>query len=162
MNIQILKKPFYLFLLLMMGLLSCKTVKKLPATIAGASRAKLVGSWTLTNISYDGLLPGSVQSLFGETIPDLNGGIWKLTNSGNGSYTLSNGNAQSIYWSYSNDNNIPTFQFKKLYQGDKARKVEEGYQLLISNIDGAHMTLRSPVPLGDKTAYVLLHFEKLP
>ena len=46
------------------------------------------------------------------------GSTWQLTNSGNGIYTLADGTSQTIYWSL-NDNN-QTFQFKKIFEGDKS------------------------------------------
>jgi hypothetical protein len=156
-----MKKQFFIITLFIV-ISACSTVKKLPATVAGASRARFVGSWTLTMVSYDGLLSGSVQTLFNQDAPaNFKGSIWKLTNSGNGSFTLVNADPQSIFWSYNKDNG-EIFQFKKLYQGDSARKVQTGYQLIVESIDDSHMVLKSPVALGDKTAYVVLHFEKLP
>ncbi len=161
---QIIQKQLQLVTVLVAVLLaisSCSTVKKLPATVAGASRARFVGNWTLTNVSYDGLLPGVVQTIFNQAAPeDFNGSTWKLTNSGNGTYTLANGNSQTIFWSYNNSNG-ELFQFKKLYQGDNARKVQDGYQLIVVSIDAAHMTLKLPVSLGDKAAYVILSFNKI-
>ncbi|MDP9080933.1 MAG: hypothetical protein M3O71_26245 [Bacteroidota bacterium] len=144
-----------------LALSACSTVKKLPANIAGASRARFVGTWTITNVSYDGLLPGAVQTIFNQASPeDFNGSSWKLTNSGNGIYTLTNGASQTIFWSYDKSNG-EIFQFKKLYQGDSARKVQEGYQLMVAGIDGNTMTLKLPVSLGNKTAYVVLLFSKV-
>ena len=144
----------------MLALSSCSTVKKLPATVAGASRARLVGVWTLTKVSYDGLLPGTVQDIFNQAPPEkFNGSTWNLTNSGNGSYSLTNGASQTIFWSY-NKSNGEVFQFKKLFQGDSARKVQDGYQLTIASVDGTNMVLRLPVSLGDRTAYVILSFYK--
>jgi hypothetical protein len=141
---------------------ACSTVKKLPATVAGASRARFVGNWTLTNVSYEGLVPGSVQTLFNQASPDsFNGSVWKLTNSGNGLITLTNGTSQTIFWSYDKSNG-DIFQFKKLYQGDSASKVQDGYQLIVAAIDDSGMTLKLPVSLGDKTAYVVLAFSKAP
>lgn len=141
---------------------ACSTVKKLPATVAGASRARFVGNWTLTNVSYEGLVPGSVQTLFNQASPDsFNGSVWKLTNSGNGLITLTNGTSQTIFWSYDKSNG-DIFQFKKLYQGDSASKVQDGYQLTVAAIDDNGMTLKLPVSLGDKTAYVVLAFSKAP
>ena len=160
---QVIKKQLPLVTVLVAVVLavsSCSTVKKLPATVAGASRAKFVATWTLTDVTYDGLLPGAVQTIFDQAAPaDFNGSTWKLTNSGNGIYTLVNGSSQTIFWSY-NNNNGATFQFKKLYQGDSARKVQEGYQLIVNSIDDTRMTLKLPVNLGDKTAYVILSFNK--
>src|ERR1700761_1305575 len=141
---------------------ACNTVKSLPAAATGATRAKFVGTWTLNKVSYDGLLPGSVQTVFDQAAPDdFNGSTWQLTNSGNGIYTLSNGTSQTIYWSVNKDaSNNPLFQFKKIYQGDSAGKVQEGYQLIVASNDGASMTLKSPVAVGDKTAYVVYSFTK--
>jgi len=156
-----MKKQFFI-VTLFIALSACSTVKKLPATVAGASRARFVGSWTLTDVSYEGLLSGSVQTLFNQDAPEnFKGSIWKLTNSGNGSFTLTNAGPQNIFWSYDKSNG-EVFQFKKLYQGDSARKVETGYQLVVASVDDNHMVLKSPVALGDKTAYVVLHFDKLP
>ena len=148
---------FFLFILV---ITSCSTIKKLPASVAGSSRARFVGTWALIKVSYDGLLPNAVQTIFDQGPPvDFIGSTWKLTNSGNGIYTLSNGTSQTIFWSYDNGRSI--FQFKKLYQGDSARKVQAGYQLIVSSIDGGQMVLKSPVSLGDKTAYVILSFNKI-
>ncbi len=158
-----MKRKFQISILmasLILAILSCSTVKKLPATVAGASRARFVGNWTLTKVSYDGLLPGTVQAIFNQAAPEaFNGSTWNLTNSGNGIYTLSNGTSQTIFWSYNNSNG-EVFQFKKLYQGDSAGKVQQGYQLIVASIDGTNMILRLPVSLGDKTAYVILSFYK--
>jgi uncharacterized protein YceK len=143
-----------------LALSSCSTVRKLPATVAGASRARFVGVWTLTKISYDGLLPGTVQDIFNQAAPEeFNGSIWNLSNSGNGTYTLTKGTSQTIFWSY-NKSNGEVFQFKKLYQGDRAGKVQDGYQLTVGSIDSNHMIFRLPVSLGDKIAYVILSFHK--
>lgn len=163
-NNQIMKKQLQIFVLmiaLILAFSSCSTVKKLPATVAGASRAKFVGSWQLNAVTYEGLLPGAVQTIFDQGAPEsFNGSTWKLTNSGNAIYTLANGTSQTIFWSY-NNNNGEVFQFKKLYQGDSARKVQEGYQLIVASNDGNTMTLRLPVSLGDKTAYIILSFNKI-
>jgi len=158
-----MKKKFSISMLLavmIMAFAACSTVKSLPAKVAGASRARFVGVWQLTKISYDGLLPGSVQTLFNQASPGaFNGSTWDLTNSGNGLYTLTNGTSQTIFWSYDNKNG-EVFQFKKLYQGDSAGKVQEGYQLIVANIDGTNMDLKLPVSVGEKTAYIILSFYK--
>ena len=154
-------QTYGLVIALILAFSSCSTLKKLPATVAGASRAKFVGNWKLNAITYDGLLPGAVQTIFDQGSPEsFNGSTWKLTNSGNGIYTLANGTSQTFFWSY-NNNSGEVFQFKKLYQGDSARKVQEGYQLMVAGNDGNAMILKLPVNLGDKTAYVILSFNKI-
>ncbi|MCC8425386.1 hypothetical protein [Mucilaginibacter sp. UR6-11] len=141
---------------------ACSTVKSLPAAATGASRARIVGTWTLTGINYDGLLPGAVQDVFNQAPPrDFINSTWRLTNSGDGMYTLANGTSQTIFWSYNTqDKNNPVFQFKKIYQGDKAKNVTEGYQLNIAQNDGRYMTLKSPVAVGNTTAYIVYTFQK--
>lgn len=126
------------------------------------SRGKFVGSWTLTAVTYDGLLPGSVQAVFNQAPPqDFAGSTWKLTNSGNGTYTLAGGATQTIFWSvYNGDVAGTMFQFKKLYEGDKAQNVSDGYRLVVASNDGTSMVLKSAVALGDKTGYVVFSFTK--
>lgn len=137
---------------------ACSTTKSL----VGAAHGHINGTWTLTNVSYDGLVSGAVQNVFDQAPPSaFVNSTWQLTNSGNGMYTLADGTSQSIFWSYNDqDKTNPMFQFKKIYQGDKARKITEGYQLNVVQVDGSSMTLRLPVALGSKTAYVVFTFSK--
>lgn len=141
---------------------ACSGIKNLPAAATGASRARIVGTWTLTNVNYDGLLPNAIQDVFDQAPPrDFINSSWQLTNSGNGIYTLANGTSQTIFWSYNTqDKNNPIFQFKKIYQGDKAKNIAEGYQLNIVQNDGKFMTVKSPIVIGDKTAYIVYTFQK--
>jgi hypothetical protein len=90
------------------------------------------------------------------------GSTWVLTNSGNGQYTLTDGTSQSIYWSYNNPGNgvTPSFQFKKVYQGDKPKNVDTGYNLIIGGNDGTIMVLKTPIAMGNSTGYVVYNFTK--
>lgn len=139
---------------------SCSSTKT--AGSASASRSRFNGTWTITNISYDGLVPNAVQDVFNQAPPAaFVNSTWKLTNSGDGIYTLPNGTSQTIFWSSNNtDKSNPLFQFKKIYAGDKAKNVTEGYQLNVVQVDGGSMTLKSPVVLGSKTAYIVYTFTK--
>lgn len=138
---------------------SCSVVNK----TAGNARSKFVGTWTVNSVTYEGIIANAVQQAFDQAPPSaFMGSTWQLTNSGNGMYTLSNGQSQSIYWSYYNPGNgvEPLFQFKKVYQGDKAKNIESGYRLVISRVDNSTMTLKSPVDIGGKTGYVVYSFIK--
>ncbi|RFZ81870.1 hypothetical protein DYU05_17995 [Mucilaginibacter terrenus] len=144
---------------------ACSSTKSTTAdgsTSASVSRGKFVGTWTLTNVSYDGLVPNAVQNVFDQAAPAaFIGSTWKLTNSGNGLYTLTNGQSQTIFWSVYNGGSTGTqFQFKKLYEGDKAKNVAEGYRLNISSVSDTGMTLTSPVAVGSGTGYVVYTFTK--
>ncbi|MDB5127624.1 hypothetical protein [Mucilaginibacter sp.] len=129
---------------------------------SNVSRGKFVGTWTLTNVAYDGLVQGTVQNVFDQASPEaFVGSTWKFTNSGNGIYTLTNGTSQTIFWSVFNGGTTGTqFQFKKLYEGDKAKNVQEGYRLDIGVINNTNMTLRSPVAIGNSNGYIIYSFAK--
>jgi len=139
----------------------CSATKS--AMYGGSLRAKFVGSWTLNTVTYEGLVQGSVQTVFDQGKPeDFMGSTWKLTNSGNGSYKLANGTSQNIFWSIATVGADQVFQFKKLYQGDKPQHVADGYQLTIAGNDGNAMTLKTPVSLGKGFGYVVYTFSKNP
>ncbi|TFF35218.1 hypothetical protein [Mucilaginibacter psychrotolerans] len=126
------------------------------------SRGKFVGTWTLTKVDYDGLVPNAVQNVFDQAAPSaFVGSTWKFTNSGNGIYTMSDGTSQTIFWSVYNGGSTGTqFQFKKLYEGDKAKNVQEGYRLNIGTVSDTGMTLLSPVAVGSGTGYIIYTFVK--
>ncbi|MGN6396256.1 MAG: hypothetical protein ACTHMI_11870 [Mucilaginibacter sp.] len=144
-------------------LTACSSSKNAVTGASNVSRGKFTGTWTISSVNYEGIVQQAVQNVFDQAPPqDFVGSTWKLTNSGNGIYTLPNGTSQTIFWSVNNTGGGANqlFQFKKLYQGDKAQKVTEGYQLIVAANDGSSMTLKSPVDLGGKTAYVVYTFAK--
>ncbi len=130
--------------------------------VSNVSRGNFTGTWTLNNVTYDGLVESAVSNVFDQAKPSaFIGSTWKLTNSGNGIYTLNNGTSQTIYWSVNNsDPNGQMFQFKKIYEGDKAKNVQQGYQLMVSSNDGNNMVLKSPVSIGNGTGYIVYSFSK--
>lgn len=127
-------------------------------------RGNITGNWILSDITFEGIPQSSVKSLFGEgSYTCFVGSTWRLTNSGNGSYSLPGGGTcaaktQTIYWSASTKED--TFQFKKLYEGDKAKNVTEGYRLVLSSTNGENMVIKTPVDYGNSTAYIVLNFTK--
>ena len=126
------------------------------------SRGKITGNWILNDITFEGIPQSSVKSLFGESsYKCFIGSAWRLTNSGNGSYTLGSecgGKMQTIYWSASPKED--TFQFKKIYEGDKPKNVTEGYRMLLSSGTGDNLVIKTPVEYGSGTAYIVLNFNK--
>ncbi|MFD2147947.1 hypothetical protein [Mucilaginibacter antarcticus] len=150
----------FAFLALAFILQACSTTKT--SGSASASRGTFVGTWTITNVTYEGLVANAVQDVFNQAKPaDFVNSVWKLTNSGNGMYTLQNGTSQTIFWSFNNaDKANPMFQFKKIFEGDKAKNVTEGYQLKVAQAGGGTMTLKTPVIMNNNTAYVVYTFTK--
>jgi hypothetical protein len=47
-----------------------------------------------------------------------------------------------------------------LYEGDKAKNVQEGYRLNIGTVSDSGMTLLSPVAVGNGTGYIIYTFVK--
>ena len=141
---------------------ACSSSKNAVTGESNVSRGKFTGTWTINSVNYEGIVQQAVQNVFDQAPPQaFVGSTWKLTNSGNGSYTLQDGTSQTIFWSVNNSaGSNQLFQFKKLFEGDKAQKVTQGYQLIVTSNDGNNMTLKSPVTLGDKTAFVVYTFAK--
>jgi hypothetical protein len=145
----------------MVTLESCSTAQRVAAGVSG-SRGTVVRDWVVSSVTLEGLPEGAVQGLFGErSYKCFEGSTWHLTNSGNGTYSLPSSSAcglvtQSIFWSA-----VPkeqTFQFKKIYEGDKAKNVAEGYRLVMTELSSTGMTLKSPIEFGGKTANIILTF----
>jgi len=142
---------------------SCSATKGASGS-SSLKRGNVTGNWVLNDITFEGVPSIAVRSLFDEaSYKCFIGSTWNLTNSGNGSYTLPGGNScaagtQSIFWSVSTADE--TFQFKKIYEGDKAKNVTTGYRLVLSATTGDNLVLKSPIEYGNKTAYVVLNFTK--
>lgn len=155
--------PFSLIIALFFALASCSTTK---SSTKVPSRSKFTGIWVLNAVTYEGLVEMGVQNVFDEAKPAaFVGSIWKLTNSGNGSYTLTDGTIRNIFWSlYKPGNGIaqPMFQFKALDGDAKAKNVSEGYRLLVADASGSTLILKSPVDLGTKQGFVVYSFTKAP
>lgn len=141
---------------------ACSSTKNAANGTVNVSRGKFTGTWTVTNVTYENIVENAVQSVFDQAPPAaFVGSTWQLTNSGNGAYTLTNGTMQTIYWSVNNtDPSGQIFQFKKIFQGDKAKNVTQGYQLYVAANDGSTMVLKSPISLGTGNGYVVYNFTK--
>ncbi|TDQ12104.1 lipocalin family protein [Pedobacter metabolipauper] len=146
----------------LMVLQSCSP--KGAAGTTSLKRGNVTGTWVLNDITFEGLPQSAVKSLFDEgSYTCFVGSTWSLTNSGNGSYTLPGGGTcaaktQTIFWSASPADQ--TFQFKKIFEGDKAKNVTSGYRLVLTSTDGSNMIVKSPVDYGSSPAYIVLNFTK--
>ena len=138
-----------------------------PKTTSGApavKRGNVTGNWVLNNITFEGIPDVAVKGFLGEaSYKCFVGSTWSLTNSGRGNYSLpSSANCgaktQNIFWSVSSADE--TFQFKKLYEGEKAKNIEEGYRFVLASGDGNAMTIKSPIEYSGRTAYVVMNFVK--
>lgn len=125
------------------------------------SKGAISGTWTVTNVDLEGFPSGYKVTNAFDMAPyqDFVGSTWKLYGGYSGMITLTNGNSQEIYWSLLKEGNTPTFQFKKIFSGDKAREVKEAYHLDIADATKNSLILRSPITLANgNTAYVVYTF----
>ena len=147
----------------LMVLQSCSGTKN-ASSAPSLKRGAVTGNWVLNDITFEGVPAANVKSLFNEaSYKCFIGSTWRLTNSGNGTYTLPGTvdcptRTQSIFWSVSTADE--TFQFKKLEEGDKAKNVTDGYRLILSATSGDVLTLKSPVEYGTAPAYIVMNFTK--
>ncbi len=118
------------------------------------------GNWVISNIKLDMPSDYKVNDVFDEApYQDFIGSKWNLIRNGKGSFTLSKGTKQDIYWSLYNQENEKMFQFKKLEVSDKAKNVKDGYRLQVQQVSDTNLILRSPIELSDgKTGYINYSF----
>jgi len=155
-----MKKNIYsLFLIFATLFFSCSSSKN--ASNLKPTRNHLAGNWAITNINVD--FPGNfkVSQIFDEApYQDFEGSSWNLIRNGNGSFTLSNGTKENIYWSIYGNGDDAQLQFKKL-NGMKPRNVETGYRLMLGPISRETFTAKSIINAGaDSTGSITYTFTK--
>lgn len=137
---------------------------KTTTTETTARRGNVSGNWVLNNITFEGIPEVAVKSFLGEaSYKCFIGSTWSLTNSGNGSYSLPSSTSceaktQKIFWSVNSADQ--TFQFKKIYEGEKAKNVTEGYRLNLGSATSDNLIIKSPISYGNGSAYIVLNFTK--
>ena len=142
---------------------SCSPKTTTAGSVA-AKRGDVSGNWVVNDITFDGIPDIAIKSFLGESsYKCFIGSTWSLTNSGNGSYSLPSSascaaKTQNIFWSVSPADG--TFQYKQIFEGEKAKNVTSGYRLALASADGNSMVIKSPIEYGNKTAYVVLNFVK--
>ncbi len=138
---------------------SCSSSKN--ATNLKPTNAHLAGTWTVSDITVDIPSDFKVTDVFDEApYQDFKGSKWDLIRNGKGSFTLTSGKKENIYWSIFGKGDNAEFQFKKL-EGMKPRNVEEGYRLQLGPISSNIFTAKSPIDIGNgKTGYITYTFTK--
>ncbi|MEO9005265.1 MAG: hypothetical protein ABI288_11035 [Ginsengibacter sp.] len=117
------------------------------STTLKPTNGHLAGTWTISDIALDIPSGFHVTDVF-DVAPyeDFKGSKWNLVKNGKGSFSLTNGTKEDIYWSVYGKGNNAQFQFKKL-DGMKARNVEDGYRLKLQNITNNSFSAISSVDL---------------
>lgn len=141
--------PVISFVFIATFLFGCSTSKN--ATSLKPTRSHLSGTWTISDIAVD--LPDGykVTNAFDEgPYSDFKGSTWDLIRNGNGSFTLSNGTKENIYWGIYGSGDNSQFEFKKL-NGMKPKNVESGYRLKLGQISDSSFTATSIVNTGNNS-----------
>ena len=159
------------FCALFMAFFAVSCASKTAATGTGTStvaKKGLNGSWILTDIQFDGIPKGSKVSIFDEApyqcfigsqwdfISNNNKGSYTITSTDNGCNTLT----QPIIWSIVQENGASLFQFKKIFNGDKAKNVTTGYKVTVSDVEATTMTWRAVVGFQGQTGYLVYTFQR--
>ena len=140
-------------------IVSCSSAKN--ATDLSATNGHLAGTYTITDIQTDIPSGFKITDAFDQApYENFKGSKWDLVRNGNGSFTMPDGTKENIYWSTNGKGDNAQFQFKKL-NGEKARKVTDGYKLQLQNISSNSFVARSPIDLGNvRTGYITYTFTK--
>ena len=148
-----------LIILAVLFITSCSSTKNTSGL--KATNGNLDGTWTISNIAVDVPSTFKVTDVFDQgPYQDFQGSTWNLIKNGKGSFTLSNGTKEDIYWSINGKGENAQFQFKKL-NGMKPKNVEEGYRLQLMEISSNNFIARSPIDLGNgNTGYITYTFSK--
>ena len=147
-NSDIMKNTIQiLFLIATAFTISCSSSKN--ATNLKATNRHLAGTWTISDINVNIPSDFHVTDVFDEApYEDFKGSTWNLIRNGKGSFTLTNGTKEDIYWSIYGKGDNAQLQFKKL-GGMKPKNVEDGYRLQLQNITNNNFTAISSVDLGN-------------
>lgn len=143
------KIPIIFLILFTNFLFSCSGSKN--ATNLKPTRNHLAGIWTISDISVDVPAGFKVTNAFDEApYTDFKGSTWNLIRNGNGSFTLSNGTKENIYWGIYGSGANAQFEFKKL-NGMKPKNVDTGYRMKLGPITGNSFTATSVVEAGNNS-----------
>lgn len=139
---------------------ACSTTNT--ATTPTVSRGDVSGKWTVTSVDMQGFPAGtSAGRVFDiANAQDFQGSTWDLKGGGTGTISLTNGTVQPIYWSVNKTTAMPTFQFKKLMDGQRPKDVETGYSIEFGDVSNNSVVFKTPVMTSGQTAYINLTLAK--
>ena len=122
------------------------------------SKSKIADTWVVNSVMLEGFPMGYKVTDAFEMAPfeEFTNSVWDLNGNYNGTITLTNGKTQEIFWSLYEDRTPPIFQFKKIGDNEKAKNVNEGFQLEITDVNKERLIMKSPIRLASgNTAYIV-------
>lgn len=142
-----------------------------------ASAKEVRGTWTLTDVNYQGLATKQVQgdkyvtetiaNVFDTASPECYiGSTWNLVqNNKTGTYTFNNPSSScpsgtaNIIWEIKEVGSTTNFIFKDV-SGIKAKQNTAGYSLVVTNLTATNMQLTQDVNVSGKIAKVIYTFQR--
>lgn len=156
-------KKLMLFLGVLLSLYSCK-VKDAAASPAVDRKAQVAikGNWTLTSVSYPGKEVIKVSAFQIADSQCFEGSEWSfVSNNDTGKMALTKSGcpqfSSNIKWYV---NKEQQFVLKMLDAGDKARKIRDGYILLLRNQTLQSFQLVDRIEIGGKMTDIVYQFKK--
>ncbi len=150
-------------------LTSCSSSKNTTSAVV-AEHSTVKGNWVLNSVTYTGVPNGEKIKL---TLLDegneacLAGSVWTLPMNGFGSYNIVNNDKngcvsgeRKINWSFRTENGAQIFQYKRLEDGIKAKKITDGYKFTVASIDNTSMVLQSQVAFESSVITINYNFTK--
>jgi len=126
------------------------------------SQVGLKGNWTISNVTYPGSEYIKVTSFDVADSKCFEGSSWNfISNNNKGTMTLTKADCPAftspIVWTITKDG---AFNFK-ITEGEKAKRVTQGYTLQIRNQTESSFQLVDNVTVGGKTVEVTYQFSKI-
>lgn len=148
----------YLSITAIIFMVSCGTSKN--STNLSPTNGHLSGTWVISHIDVNVPAGFQITNVFDQApYSDFKESTWDLIRNGKGSFTLSNGTKEDIYWSIYGKGDNAQFQFKKL-NGEKAKNVEQGYRLQLGPISNSSFTAKSIINTANNMGSITYTFTK--
>lgn len=144
-------------------IVSCKPKQNLVTTsVDRKTQVALKGSWTISSVTFPGSDYIKVTSFEVADAKCFEGSTWQLvSNNDTGTMALNKagcpGYASDLKWYVTNEKQ---FVLKLLKEGDKPRKITQGYILTVENITENSFQLVDKVPVGNNSAKVVYQFNR--
>jgi len=131
------------------------------------NKGSVKGNWVLTDVKYEGIPDNAKVTVFDQAEAKcFIGSQWTLPdNAAMGAYTLNSSDngcapaSQKIVWSLFKNGSVTQFQFKKLFTGEKAKNVTDGYRVDVLGA-GSTMTWRANVNFEGKSAAIIYTLQR--
>jgi hypothetical protein len=142
---------------------SCKSKSVTNTAVDNKTERMMKGDWVISSVTYPGSDFIKVQSFNLADSQCFEGSNWKfISNNNKGDMALTKPDCPSfsspISWFVNKDGQ---FVLKVLNAGEKAKKVRDGYILVVANQTEYSFQLVDKITVGGKMTDVVYQFEKL-